>query len=493
MSWLADLVGGPVLSWEVKRTARWKLYRGIMLGYLAWLLIQALALFATISPAPRRDDPFGGGPPPTRQLRREAALQQQQFFENYLAILLRFQLMFVMAITPAMAASALGQEKERGTLLMLFCTQIPSQQILVGMLLGRLLLVMPILLSAFPALVFLAALSEQRWSLLLLALIQELIVSFALAAAGLLFGIWVRKTADAVMTSYFFLGLAYLVMRTYASLLDPIDDLDHLVRGKIGLAFVAHLAIWVLLGLVCLGLGSALLRPLCVAQHDWKPPRRIWAFRPTVGNDPIRWRECYVIGLAPIPVLRILPRWVALVVVLALSAAFNGMLGGELSSDLFVSLSNFDFAKAYAHLQSKGRDIESAIPLMGLVFILLASLLLGVRCGLSVSDEKRRNTWDDLLLTAQSFREITKAKMWGILQGIAFYVIAYAVPIFLLACLAGTQPILHAACWIIFPCLIVFLAALGGIDMVKVPPDMDETRETGAFWYEKRNGRRSRR
>jgi hypothetical protein len=111
---------------------------------------------------------------------------------------------------------------------------------------------------------------------------------------------------------------------------------------------------------------------------------------------------------------------------------------------------------------------------------------------LSVSEEKRRNTWDDLLLTAQSFREITTAKMWGILQALAFYIIAYALPVFILACLAGTDAILAAAFWMILPCATVFLAAQGGIDMVKVPWDMDETRETGAFWYEKRKGRQSR-
>jgi hypothetical protein len=45
--------------------------------------------------------------------------------------------------------------------------------------------------------------------------------------------------------------------------------------------------------------------------------------------------------------------------------------------------------------------------------------------------------------------------------------------------------------WIILPCAIVFVAALMGIDMLRVPPDMDETRQGGAFWFEnERAGRR---
>jgi hypothetical protein len=34
------------------------------------------------------------------------------------------------------------------------------------------------------------------------------------------------------------------------------------------------------------------------------------------------------------------------------------------------------------------------------------------------------------------------------------------------------------------PCTIVLAAALLGIDMLRVPPDMDETRAGRAFWFE---------
>jgi hypothetical protein len=48
-----------------------------------------------------------------------------------------------------------------------------------------------------------------------------------------------------------------------------------------------------------------------------------------------------------------------------------------------------------------------------------------------------------------------------------------------------------AALWIILPCVTVFGAALMGIDMVRVPKDMDETRQGGAFWFENRRGQRT--
>ena len=94
--------------------------------------------------------------------------------------------------------------------------------------------------------------------------------------------------------------------------------------------------------------------------------------------------------------------------------------------------------------------------------------------------------WDDLLLTAQSFREITRGKMWGILQAIVPYLVAYAMPVFILAAVGGPYAMIVACFWIILPCTIVFAAALAGIDMLKVPRDMDETREGGAFAFERR-------
>jgi len=101
-----------------------------------------------------------------------------------------------------------------------------------------------------------------------------------------------------------------------------------------------------------------------------------------------------------------------------------------------------------------------------------------------VAEEKRRNTWDDLLLTAQSFREITTGKMWGILQATLPYLVAYALPVFMLAALGGPGALAVAAMWIILPCAVVFIAALMGIDMLRVPRHMDETREGGAFAFE---------
>jgi ABC-2 family transporter protein len=487
MSWLTEALGGPVLAWEMKRATRRKLWRRIQVGYCAWLVIQAVALFGTVLSASRVPP---NEPHSRLELYRTMYAQQMEFLDGYFVLLLRLQLVLIIAIIPAFTASCLGQEKERGTLFALFGTELTSQQILLGKLLGRLILIVPLVLTTLPALMFIATLTDRGLTPLILALAQEAIFAFTLGAACLLFAIWIRKTADAIVASYFFLGLAYLIIRGFTDSLpeafwfDPLENLRNLLNEGSQLALVHHLAIWAFLGAVCLRVGWGRLRTVCVEQRDKRPSRRLWAFRPAVGSDPFRWRECHVIGLAPMPILRIVPRWLALFAVFTLSAAVAAIIANEVSPGFFMALLRFDLIQAFQELGKRKHEINQAVWLMGVVFVLVVNLLVGVRCGTSVVEEKRRNTWDDLLLTAQSFREITTGKMWGILQATVPYITAYALPVFFLASLGGPSALFAAAMWIILPCAAVFVAALMGIDMLKVPPDMNETRPGGAFWFE---------
>jgi hypothetical protein len=484
MSWQADALGGPVLAWELKRATRRKLWSYLRIGYCAWLVIQALALFGAV---PSASWALPNEPHARLVLFGTLYTLQMEFLDNYLVLLLQFQLVLVIAIIPALTASSLGQEKERGTLFALFGTELTSQQILLGKLLGRLIPIVPLVLTTLPVLVFLATMTGQGLTALLLTLAQEAIFAFALGAACLLFGIWIRRASDAMIASYLVLGLAYVILRAFTDSLpgafwfDPLANLRNLLDGGSRLALVTHLAVWALLGVICLRLGAGRLRKVCVEQRDRRPSRRLWAFRPAVGNDPIRWRECYVIGLAPMPILRIVPRWLALLAVFTFSAAVAGLIASSLAPGFVTALWQIDLVQAFEKLGARQREIKEYVPLMGMVFILLANLLVGVRCWTSVAEEKRRNTWDDLLLTAQSFREITTSKMWGILRATVPYIVAYALPVFFLASMGGPSALLTAGFWIILPCAIVFGAALMGIDMLKVPPDMDETWLAGAW------------
>jgi ABC-type transport system involved in multi-copper enzyme maturation permease subunit len=495
MSWQTEALGGPVLAWDARRVTRRRLWLFLRLCYCAWLVIQAFAL-TRILIAATWDLPEE----PRARLAIFASRQVQQanFCDNYYVLLLQFQLVLICALTPALLAGSLGQEKERGTLFALFGTQLTSSQILLGKLLGRLLLILPLIVGTLPALVFLATMAGRSLLILFLALLQEVVLAFALGAVCLLFGIWVRRATDAVVACYLFLCLAYLIVRAYtlfvleAFWFDPLRNLGMLLSDGSVLALSAHLAVWLVLGIFCVRLGSGYLRKVCVDQRDKSPSRRLWAFRPAVGDDPIRWRECHVIGLAPMPILRIVPRWLALLMVFTFSAAVAGIIANSLAPGFLWALVRIELDRAFTSLWEKKSQIKEFVPLMGLVFVLLVNLLIGVRCGTSVAEEKRRNTWDDLLLTAHSFRDITTGKMWGVLSATVPYIIAYAVPVFMLALVGGPGAFFTALMWIGIPCALVFGSAHLGIDMLRVPPDMNETREGGAFWFENEDSKRRR-
>jgi hypothetical protein len=492
---LTEVLENPVLPWELKRIGRRQLWRILPIGYCAWLGVQAVALFGVTIAA----NPVAALDPHLRhELRREAHAQQTDFLQYYLDALLKLQLVLVIAVTPAFTAGSLGQEKERGTLFELFGTQLTSRQILLGKLLGRLVPTMALVFTSVPALVFIATYSGRGLTLVILALVQEVTLAVAVGVAGLLFGIWIRRSVDAIIALYLFLGLTYVIVRAVTVSrpemfwFDPVENLRSLLTGGPRWMFWTHLGVWAVLGAVCLRLGEGRLRKACIEQRDRKPPRRLWAFRPPVGNDPIRWRECHVIGLAPLPILRLVPRWLGVLAIFAGSATV-ACACTELQAPGFVNaLLRIDLGYALDALRTRSDRITGAVPPMGFIFILLGNLLVGVRCGTSVPEEKRRNTWDDLLLTAQTFREITTSKMWGILQATLPYIIAYALPVVLVASAAGAVSLLFVGILIVLPCVIVLCAALRGIDMVRVPPEMDETRPGGAFWFEKAHAPRRR-
>src|SRR5262245_19777459 len=229
---LVEALGGPVLVWDSKRAARGYLRTCFTFGYSAWLLLLTVGLLIAASPT------SANPPDPADSYLsdiRASDAQLMLFVDSYVALLLRFQLMLVTAITPAIMASCLGQEKERGTLFALFGTQLTSRQIVVGKLLGRLALIVPLFFTAFPVLVFTVTMSGRGISILILALAQQMIVAFTLGAVCLLFGIWIRRASDAVIVSYVVLGLGYLITRGLTSSMpaafwfDPVVNLDRLL------------------------------------------------------------------------------------------------------------------------------------------------------------------------------------------------------------------------------------------------------------------------
>jgi ABC-type Na+ efflux pump permease subunit len=99
---------------------------------------------------------------------------------------------------------------------------------------------------------------------------------------------------------------------------------------------------------------------------------------------------------------------------------------------------------------------------MGLMLVLMAPLVAGIRCAGSITEEKRRKTWEDLVMTPLSVASIAASKRAGVLQSTRRYLVAYAVPMFALAALGGDPAVIIAIIWLFVTCLLVLGAAFMG-------------------------------
>ncbi len=464
MTWQIPLaLGGPVLHWELLRGARQRWQRFLLVGYAGWLLLQFLALMVTFDPLEQvaRPDRIWGGRRVSRlspvEIEWARFFAHSTFLKDYFFLLLQQQLLLLLILIPLLTAGTLGREKERGTLTALFGTEMTAWQIITGKFLASLAGVYQIALVALSLLVFMAVLCEGGPLRLVLALAQAAVLAFALTAASALCAVWTRRTADAILGSYatmtvvYLANLSVLANTSIPHLLDPLVMLQRINNSwECPREFLAHLGIWFGLGLLCLVVAAVRLRPACLRQLEKRPSRWRSAIRPQVGDDSIRWREQYVLGLAPLAWLRGMPGWLALSGVFTFSALFAGSAIEANARGVMPALRAGDFARAlWCWQYPSGSDtLVVEVSVMGGVLLLLSALAVGVRCGTSISEEKRRKTWEDLLLTACTPEEIVKSKRWGILQAMVPHLIVYSMPMFALASLGGLGVVLIASCWL---------------------------------------------
>jgi ABC-type transport system involved in multi-copper enzyme maturation permease subunit len=447
---------GPVLHWELVRAARRPVAPLLRAGYVAWLFVQFLFLIEGLASEPR-------GVPPSHVASSLSTLQQRaaarsSFAARYVADVLYWQLILILLITPAFTAGALGHEKERNTLTALLCTQLESEDIVVGKLLGRLAVLGNLAFAGLPFVVPMAVIGDLDLGRILLAVMQQAILTAAVAAASMLAAVWTRRTNDAILACYsaivvlLLIGPVILNGRPVPAWLDPFVNLDPVTNPKAEPPplFPVHLAIWLVGGALCLTLAERRLRPASLHQLERRPSRLLWAFRPRVGNAPIRWREQHVIGLSPLPWLRIVPGWMAKLGILIFSAMLAATgLNNVTGKSLFPALEARNFTHAGQALQMLDPGaVPEEIFVMGCVLFAFTAVVVGVRCSTSIAEEKRRKTWDDLILTALPLDEIVREKRWGIIQAATPYLAVYALPMFALAAFGGMSGVVAAMFWV---------------------------------------------
>src|SRR5262249_32971969 len=146
--------------------------------------------------------------------------------------------------------------------------------------------------------------------------------------------VYCRQTRDAVLALYV-VGIAGgLAVWKFGGALNgfnPLWVLDSDVAadvGELGRRLGLAALDWSVLGGGCLSLASWLLKPVYLRELEGAPAKsfsRGFGRRPSVDDEPVRWRERNVEGLSPVRSLRGIPQWLT-ITILALTTTVSSLL-----------------------------------------------------------------------------------------------------------------------------------------------------------------------
>jgi ABC-type transport system involved in multi-copper enzyme maturation permease subunit len=381
-----------------------------------------------------------------------------EFVNSCSSTLVTQQFILLALCTPALTAGAITDEKTRGTLQYLLTADVSGWEIVVGKLFGRIWQIVLLTMASLPIISFLTALGGVHPVALLVPYILVLAPILAIAGASLLASVWCRTTRDAVLMVYLGLLAAWglVAWLGWTRYFNPLHIMESAWDEQVDRAEFARRATvctltWLGFGLAFLALAGWRLRGAYLRQLQKegtsKKPRWWSPRRQPVSDDPLRWKESQIEGVAPLVALRRVPRWLGVLVV-ACATTFGGLaiLGMHARSYLSVPevvslLARHDLAEWDNQLQPAGDGFRG----LALVAMFVSTLLMGLRCSGAVTGERERQTWEALLLTPLAVRQLLRSKLWGIIAASYPYLAAYAIPALLLSLLGGAGAVFWTA------------------------------------------------
>jgi ABC-type Na+ efflux pump permease subunit len=398
----------------------------------------------------------------------------QWFAETFVAQ----QMILLVLATPAFVAGAVTDEKRRGTLQYLLTADLEARHIVLGKLLARIAQVALVAVAGLPLFALLAGFGGVQPITLLAVAVALIVPLFALASATLLASVWCRQTRDAVLALYVlgtFGGLAVWYFHGFLDYLNPLFVIAptwgawrSLDLAELAQRVLVSSLCWGALGGACLALAIWRLRPAYLRQLENVRPQTVHWYsseRVPVRDEPIRWRERHVEGLAPTPGLRRVPQWLGVTVIAVLSTVSSLLIlvlslpSGVHFGDFLQTLALFQPARLPALMPNAANGFLG----QGVMVMLLASLVVGIRCSGAVTGERERKTWEALLLTPLSAKQLIRGKLWGILGASYIYLLAYAAPAIVLSVLGGVMALLWVLLWLAVTVLAMYYIGAAGL------------------------------
>jgi ABC-type transport system involved in multi-copper enzyme maturation permease subunit len=391
---------GPVFGAEVKRAGRRGRAHVLRWIYAGWLVTELLILYFNYLPAPTAS---GVVSTPT-------AGETAAFARGFVELVLFQQFALIFLVTPAFAAGAVTDEKTRGTLQQLLTSDLRAYDIVVGKLLARGGQVATLCLAGLPMLALLGPYAGLTAAFLVTWVAVTVVVVFGLSGASLLASVWTKQTRSAAVLIYGMIAAASVVAVSAPAVVwtrfpawvngfNPIYALTTAYSTdnwrEVGRDMAYTALAWGGLGVICTALAVWRLRPAYIRQltspRKRRVVRRLLLPRPAPVGHPLAWKEMYV-G-------RRVPFWLAV----GLTAALTGC-GAALSVWEMQSIRTFG-----------AWDTVEVLAFPGIVLLVLLTVSVGVRASGTVVTERERQTWDGLLVTPISPRDLVLGKYRGII------------------------------------------------------------------------------
>jgi ABC-type transport system involved in multi-copper enzyme maturation permease subunit len=379
---------GPLFLLEWKYASRRSRHFRFRAGYCA--LVLAEFLFCMFAWATRYLDPFKGNLTPWRV--------NASIINTYLPLFTLQTFVLLVAVTPALAAGSVSDEKARGTFTLLLITRLRSWEIVIAKWLGQTGHVLVMALPVLPFVAFLQGMAGMPLEYVAVWLAECAVLTMLFAAVSLLASVLVRRTLTAMLVAYTLL-LAVPAAASWAG----FGFLEHLSWMSSPVRLASPEWQWLMLvaavlSALSLAVAAWRLRPACLAEERPVRVRRWtwWRQRPPVSDPPMRWKERYVGELGVFAIARRAPRWVWLVL---LPAAGIAVSFAHAKDDTFL-----------AH---------------GVAMIVVFGLFVTLRSSGAISRERERQTWEGLLLTPLEPYALIRGKLWGIMDSITPYLLAY--------------------------------------------------------------------
>jgi ABC-type transport system involved in multi-copper enzyme maturation permease subunit len=451
---------GPVLFYDMIRTGRRSRYIVLRCLYATiFLLILYWTYTSFINSRPRFWAGFPGpGFRPSQIIRQsEAAALAASFFYTFMKV----QFLALIFFTPAYAAGAIAEEKERKTMEFLLATDLHNREIVLSKLVSRLGSLTLLVLTGLPILGILQFMGGVDPNLVLAGFAITGLSMVSLASVSILISVYAKKPRTAIVLSYLVL-LAYLAVATWTNQTPAATDLltttfnsgnvfaalssleADLAAGKDLATTVPRLvrdyaAFHLALALSCSAWAVVRLRVLALRQNTAVRPQRSaggrFGLRPRVGRLPMIWKEIFVE-----PGLRL--NWIGWLFFAALlflsfylfvgssSQFFDNMLGRPRLLSYRPGSGRVDtrWAELWRLIDpwlTVGnrwpRLSEFFSPWVRVAGTLVASLMLvgvAVRASSAVSGERDRETLDGLLTSPLNSHDILFGKWLGSLLGV---------------------------------------------------------------------------